>query len=87
MDQESRRSIVFAIKKLIGMDPKDVILIRRSQWAVVELDRKRDVATILKQEVVFDPVKSTLIVFRHPSLRPSDERVFEIRNIKYKEDL
>jgi hypothetical protein len=53
----------------------------------VELDRKRDAEKLLKQEVVFDPVRSVLIVFRRPSMTPTNERVFEVTNVKYQQDL
>jgi hypothetical protein len=85
--QESRRSIVFSINRLTGMDPVAVEPIVKSQWAVVELGTKNDVKKLLKQEVVFDPTKAVLILFRKPLLKASDDRAFEIRNVKYKNDL
>ena len=69
------------------MDPVAVVPIQKSQWAVVEVKRKRDVAKLLDQEVVFDPFKSVLILFRTPALKPTEARVFEVTNVKFQEDL
>jgi hypothetical protein len=85
--QESRRSIVFAIFKILGKEPKEVIPIRKSQWAIVEVEKNRDVKTLLRQTVVFDPARNVLVVFRAPVFKVPDDRVFEIVNVKFKEDL
>lgn len=66
------------------MDPVAVVPIQISQWAVVEVKRKRDVVKLLDQEVVFDPFKSILILFRTPALKPTEARVFEITNVKFR---
>ena len=79
--------IIFAVKKLIRVELKGVVPIIKSPWVVIEMDKKQNAEKLLKQAVVFDPAKRILVLFQRPLLRPSDERVFEIRNVKYREDL
>ena len=51
------------------------------------MGRKRDAQKLLRQKVVFDPVKNILVVFREPKFEATNDRAFEIQNIKFKLDL
>jgi hypothetical protein len=75
------------IEKLTGERPYKINPIIKSPWAVIEMGRERDRKKLLKQQVVYDPMKNTLIVFRKPAFEASHERAFEIQNVKFMEDL
>jgi hypothetical protein len=51
------------------------------------MGRKRDVDLLFDQEVVYDPVRSILIVFRQPQNKATAERAIEIANVKFRDDL
>ena len=94
---------MFVIEKLTGRPPANIIPVQKSPWAVVEMEKKKDRNDLLKQKVskflwtgvkannnlkvVYDQGKKVLIVFREPAFRPTEDRVFEIKDVNYKQDL
>ena len=81
---DTERTINVVIRVVTENKP---ILIRKSSWCMVELTKREDVQVLLNQQVLFDPVKDRLVVFRKVTLKPTLDRVFEVRNIRKKKDL
>jgi hypothetical protein len=71
---------------MIGINPLSVVPVPKSQWAMIEVAKKHFVQQFVEQKVVFDPVKSVLVLFRPFVPKPSLERVFKVRNVKYRMD-
>jgi hypothetical protein len=82
------RSISKAATLISG--PNSVVLldhIQASPWLILTMKDKKDVKKLINQQAVYDPYKQILIVFRGITMRPTDTKIFEIRDVKYNEDL
>ena len=84
---DTKRTINVVIRAVTENKPMKVILIRKSSWCMVELTKREDMQVLLNQQVLFEPVKDRLVVFRKVTLKPTLDRVFEVRNIRKKKDL
>ena len=80
--EDTKRTINVVIRVVTENKPENVVHIKKSSWCMVELMKREDMQVLLDQQVLFDPVKDRLVVFRKVALKPSLDRVFEVRNIR-----
>jgi len=72
----------YTIEKITDKKPQELKPVRKSTRAVIQVTSKSDVKKLLGQQVVFNPIKSMLIVFRKPTMKATEEKVFEIKNVR-----
>ena len=54
--------------------------------ALLKENRDKKILMAVSQKAVYDQVKETVIVMREVRMTPARERVFEVREVRLKED-
>lgn len=84
---DTKRTIKMVLNELRIPNPTEIDYIPLSAWFIVTTKKREDLAALLKQKAVYDPMKRVLVVFRAIQRKPGLARVFEIKGVNYSEDL